>query len=424
MISKSSLAAVRVPMVLLAVLTIWMVFQLVPLPPSIWQALPERELIAELDRLNGLEGIWRPISYVPMRGWNAVSSLIVPISAALLLIALRAKAHTVFIILVGFGVIDAALGLVQITGGSGSGLYFYSPTNFGAPVGVFANENHSGVLSALTLLIIARTAMRGGKFNRTPGLNLGLAVAFLLVTLVALVSGSRAALGLTVVAYLVIGVMAYLHLKQPELSGSRAGRAAILVQRPRLVLLLGFLTVGAIFALLFQFDRAAGVEAAFSQDAFVDLRWRITPILTDMMSSFWLLGSGFGTFDAVYQIYEPTNFLVPAYVNQAHNDWAQWVIEGGLPAIVILGAFIIWIARSIRLLFARDPQATARCVFWMAVILFLTIASVVDYPLRTPAFQMVGIWLTIAFAADVQAHGRQERPTGRQFNRSKQLAEL
>jgi hypothetical protein len=52
--------------------------QMVPLPPSMWQALPGRELFAEAAAATGQAQPWRPWAIVPGAAFNAASSLVVP----------------------------------------------------------------------------------------------------------------------------------------------------------------------------------------------------------------------------------------------------------------------------------------------------------------------------------------------------------
>ena len=189
-LSKESLRPALAPMVMLGLATLWMAIQLVPLPPSLWHALPGREILVELDAMHGLEDTWRPIAWVPMRGWNALMSMVVPISAALLVLALRPNMRSLLLIIVAIGVVDAALGLLQILAGSESALYYYTHTNAGSPVGIFANENHSAVFSAMVLLVIARVGFSQNRPEHHRFLNIGLAIAFVIVTLAVLVSGS------------------------------------------------------------------------------------------------------------------------------------------------------------------------------------------------------------------------------------------
>ena len=124
-----------------------------------------------------------------------------------------------------------------------------------------------------------------------------------------------------------------------------------------------------------------------------------------MISQFWLLGTGFGSFEEVYHIFEPDRLLFPEYINQAHNDWAQLVIEGGLPAVAIGLVALAGLARG-SIAMARDPDMPGnRSVFWLAATSIVLSASLVDYPLRAPVFQLIVAWLALAFC-------RQWAPTG------------
>lgn len=399
-ISREKLGEARAPIALLALMALWTALQLVPLPPSIWHALPGRDITAELDALHGVDDTWRPISMVPMRGFNALFALVIPAAGALLVLALRPGIWAVFWAIAAFGVLDATLGLAQIASGRESPLYFYTHTNAGTPVGIFANENHSGVFSALILLVIARLGLDPRRPGRSRLSALALTAAYVLVLLALLVSSSRAALGVGAAALLASALMALLWSRRAELARAKSGGIALFARNPRIALAVSVAIVIALLFALMQSERVPGVIDTFDQNAFEDLRWRIVPILSEMMSRYWLLGTGFGTFDAMYLLYEPTAFMGPAYVNQAHNDWAQLVIEGGLPAVALVVAFAIWAMLAIRSLFARDPGALARCVFWCAIAAILAVASLFDYPLRTPTFQLVAAWLVIVLAIE------------------------
>ena len=155
-LNLAQLRDARILLVLLSSLALWMALQLVPLPPAIWQSLPGREAIVALDNAAGLGDMWRPLSFVPTRGWNSLASLVVPGAALLLALATGAKPRDLLILIGGLGVFDALLGLLQTITGRDSVLYLYAITNRGSPVGIFANENHSAVFSAISLLVIAR----------------------------------------------------------------------------------------------------------------------------------------------------------------------------------------------------------------------------------------------------------------------------
>lgn len=400
------LEAVReaaVPAILLGLLAAWMALQLVPLPPSLWHSLPERAVVAEIDELLGDPDRWRPLSLVPSRTINALASLVVPISALLLALAYRMAGFHLLILLAGAGVFDAVLGLGQVLTGLSSVLYFYEVTNRGSPVGILANENHAAVLSALTLLVIARLAIRTPTHGAPTWIRLASAPAYGTVLLAILVSGSRAGLSLAALALIVTALMVWSTSRQGKESDRRMRETYVPVRSPRLFLWAFVAAIALTIAAFVLLERTPAFEDIFARNAFEDLRARIWPTLAEMMSTFWVLGSGFGSFEEVYHIFEPTALLLPSYVNQAHNDWAQLVIEGGVPALALLVILLGWIVTTVARMGKADGSSTMLALFWMAILAILAAASIVDYPLRTPIFQALGVWLLVVLAQDRRA---------------------
>ena len=396
---------------LLGLLTLWMAIQLVPLPPAMWQGLPGREALVELDRLAGFEEAWRPISFVPSRGWNALASLVVPVAALLIALAMRANARMLLLIIVGIGLLDSVLGLLQVISGRSSPLYYYAVTNRGLPVGIFANENHSAVLSAIVLLVVARLAATSKSVKEPAWLRFSYPPIFVVVLLSALVSGSRAGLVMSVLALLVAAFIAWTSIAASRRRKGQGKLERWIATRPRSLLLIFLGVIGLLIAAFIGLERAPGFEDLFSQNAFEDLRWLLWPILEQLLGIHWLFGIGFGSFEEAYHVHEPTALLLPQYVNLAHNDWAQLVIEGGLPAIALLAVLFGWIAVSLGVQLGRTEHVLRDFVFWGAIVAILSAASIIDYPLRTPIFQMVGIWLLYTMVLE-----RFEQP---QLHRSK-----
>ena len=101
-------------------------------------------------------------------------------------------------------------------------------------------------------------------------------------------------------------------------------------------------------------------------------------------------GSGFGTFAAIYRLFEPPALLRPFHANHAHNEPLELVLEGGLPALLLILAVLGWLAARTVALWRAPPQdggaldlALARAA---TVAVWLLLAhSLVDYPLRTTA---------------------------------------
>ena len=385
---------------LLALFALLTALQLVPLPPSIWQSLPTRDVLLKLDLALGLENAWRPLTLSPIRTWNALGSLIVPLVGVILAISFGVTSRALLHLVSALGVLNAVLGLLQILGGRSSPFYLYEITNRGGAVGIFANENQAGIFAACTMLIITELGLRARLDPPATWPRLLYPAAFFLVLLTALVGGSRAGFASVLGALMVCFFMLIL---SPSVKKRRSATDPIrrwIDGHPRMFLLLPvlavFLTLGA-FLLL---DRSPAVGDLLAKDSFADLRWSIWPITLDMLKVHWLAGTGFGSFEQLYKIYEPSELLMPAYVNQAHNDWAQFIIEGGAPAVAILVALLAWMGVACTKLLASQRSRRAG-VFWISAFALIGFVSLIDYPLRTPTIQLVGVWLLLALSRDV-----------------------
>src|SRR5690606_31342127 len=87
---------------------------IVPLPPSVWTALPGRELLTQAAAVIGEEQPWRPLSISPGATINALSSLIVPVVILLLVAAFSRTEHwRTATMLLALIVASALLAIVQ-----------------------------------------------------------------------------------------------------------------------------------------------------------------------------------------------------------------------------------------------------------------------------------------------------------------------
>ena len=383
---------------LFALFAIWMLLQLIPVPAAIWHVLPGRDAVVNLDQLLGIEETWRPISMVPSRGWNALASLIVPLTALLLALSMRANARMLLLLVAVLGLADAALGLLQVIGGRNSFLYFYAITNRGSPVGILANENHSAVFSAIALLVIAYLGVTSREVKERLWLRLAYTPSFAIVLLAIVVSGSRAGIAMGSIALVVVCAMAWISMAASS-QDRKAGKVRIwLASHPKLLLAVFVAAIAALLAAFIGLDRASGFNDVFNQNAFEDLRWSLLPVLRQMAATYWGLGIGFGSFEEAYHIFEPTSLLLPLYVNQAHNDWLQLVIEGGLPAVLLLAIALVWVAVSLIRKMAAPRRDLSQILMFAFAFAIIAGASLVDYPLRAPVFQAVSVWLLLSLA--------------------------
>lgn len=390
--APGQLRAARAPLLVVLALMLLALLQLVPLPTALWTGLANRELVAEASRLLGMEQVGRPLSLDPNRTWNTFFALFVPL-ATIGLVALQAPAKQRLVVpaLMALSLLSVVLGLLQAVGGDG--LHLYAITHQDFPVGLFANRNHQAVMLLWLMLAVSWFAATANLGRISAGMAIGgaLAAIFVLFPLLVL-TGSRTALALSPVALLLSG---WLMFRAPATKAllRRAGqRAGLLLGAAVACLATPLLFV---FAVLATSGRQTALSRLFELDAAEDLRWQYMPALLRMVRDFLPLGAGFGSFEKVFNMYEPADMLFTRYVNLAHNDWLQVVMEGGLPGLAIMLAALGWFARACwRLWRSGQSGARAHAVFFAGSIVLWLAASVVDYPLRTPFAAMLVAALT------------------------------
>lgn len=407
--ARDELRAVRTPLFLLAILAIVEAAQLIPLPPALWTALPGRALFAGLADAAGFAQPWRPLSITPDLTLDALLGLAVP--AAMLLCAARLPDRGWFwllLILLALGVLSALVGLAQVATGARA-LYFYRVTNPDSAVGLFANRNHQAVFLALCFPLLATFALYPTEaIARSRRLAAAGLVGVLFVPLL-MVTGSRAGLALMLIGFGAIWLLwssgggAW---RAPRRAGKRRPRAAL---DPRVIGLL--VAVLVLIGVTIAMSRAVAVQRLFTQDLAQERRVALFEPMLAMLWSYFPAGAGFGGFADVFRIAEPFSNLNPRYMNHAHNDWLEFVFEGGLPALLLLLGFIAWYARASfgvwrRRRWGQQDRAAMIGRLGSVQVAMLSIASLADYPLRTPSLAAV-FALACAFLAAGQERGGQ-----------------
>lgn len=407
-IRSEHLAQIRWPSILLAALAATMVIQLVPLPPDTWSALPFREGINEIGGVFGIQDNWRPISLAPERTINALMSLVVPI-AALALFAIQdpRKHRSILLLLICMAIGSAALGIAQLSGPSEGILYTYRITNNGSAVGFLANRNHQAVFLATAAYIAVWFILTELRRERPKPIHLALSgAAILLGVVVVLVIGSRAGL----IALAISGIASVrLAMKAGIFKASKSRRGIPDIYR-KAIAGMGVLLVIVVLFVIFQ-SRSLSLDRLFDtigDGSTTDLRASLAPVLWRMMFDFMPFGSGFGSFEDVYRLFEPFDALTPRYVNQAHNDWAQFVIEGGIAGLSIILLFIFWFLQRMKQARSAAIHSSNRERAALAglVLIVLGMASIVDYPLRTPALAVYATLLIAIIESSVRSQIR------------------
>lgn len=371
--------ATRVAIGLAALMLVLPLFQLVPLAPEIWTRLPGRSDTRQLLELIGAPDQWLPLSLDPESTWRAGLALLPGFAAFLAVLALRtAERAWIVLLVIGFAVASAAVGALQAAGLQ----YFilFDSGHAGLATGLFTNRNHQ----ALFLNIAGLLAAASGRLRQRgqPGLPPLVCVGLVLLFAAGvLATGSR-----TGVALLLLSVPLALMALWPRELRSR-----------RIFVSAAGATAVAIMALATSAGETALARFASLDDArfayWVDVRLAI--------AEYWPVGSGFGTFATIYQRFESLAGVGPSYVNHAHNDFLELLVEGGLLALAVLVAAIaLLVFASVRLFrVAGGPAWTVLGQSSAVGLLIIVLHSVVDYPLRMVSLTtLFGILSALLFA--------------------------
>ena len=148
---------------------------------------------------------------------------------------------------------------------------------------------------------------------------------------------------------------------------------------------------------------ALPIGGAFTFTGGESERVALVPQLLGIARDFLPFGTGVGSFDQIYRSYETRDGLQFAYLNQAHNEYLQILIEFGIFGVAALVAGLIWYARRAWQAFRVEPESRTVNRQQRAaamVIVFVVVHSAGDYPLRTAGF---AVYFALLFALRSEA---------------------
>lgn len=350
--------------------------QLIPMPPAIWSALPGRQAVAAGYQLLGLPLPWLPLTLAPERALATVL-WILPAAAVLLgIIRWGAfRASWIAVVIVAVALVSIFVGAGQVADAD-SPLYFYRVTNYGVAVGFFANANHLATLMVVAIpfgvaLLLGRPSSRRETSDRRSGRMVMLVAVLGVLAVGLLINWSLAGIGLAVPVagaslLLVRWKKRKISLKWvvPGIAGLTLASVAVILLAP----------IG---------NNLTGDEARSSAVS------RQTSISTTLSAAVDYLpfGSGLGSFQEVYRSYEDPAAVERIFMNHAHSDLSEVLLELGIPGAILVVLFLIWwAARTMALWKAGgDVYGRAASIASGAILAH----SLVDYPLRTAAIAAV-----------------------------------
>jgi O-antigen ligase len=296
-------------------------------------------------------------------------AMLPPLAMLALILRLGAYRDTwLLIALLSATCISVGLGVLQLQSG-GNGPYLYPRANLGTASGLCANANHMATLLMIAIpFLVALGTRRWRRHSNSKDRTLTLTLTGAAAVVVLLGIATNHSFALMVIGAPVIGAAA-LQLIPP--GRVRLGRLAAMLS---ILFLAGAAALAAMVS--------SGMSA--SNQTSVTIRSEIWKHSGEAVSDHWLAGSGIGTFPALYPQYEDPATVARTYINHAHNDYLEILLEAGIPGGALLILFLIWWT-SRALSIWRSPHAAelarAACIASAAILLH----SLVDYPLRTAA---------------------------------------
>ncbi|NJC41275.1 O-antigen ligase [Brevundimonas alba] len=380
---------------LLAALAAIPLVQLIPLPAAVWTGLPGRDELVLALELAGLQPGWAPLSLTPDLTWASFLALTPP--AAVFLLALSSS-HTLNSRLIGIymaaAVVGVLLGAAQLASG-GERLYPWETTSAGSVTGFFANRNHLATLLLATLPFAAAfgaATLRHKSDDRRLALWFG---AFFMGLVVIGLAAIRSRAGVILFGPAVIASLLAAWIA--------AGRGR---PKPALIALAGGAAVAVAAVALFALPP---ILARFEVQSAPEGRFEGWPIVAAAAETHLPLGSGIGSFDAVFRSVEPLEQLDPTFFNHAHNEYLETWLEAGWPGALLILAFLVWYGRRLWSAWRAGPSRERDLQRAASIALLVMLAhSAVDYPLRTAT-------LACLFALCAAILEKAARPTEREL---------
>ncbi len=352
-------------------------YQLIPLPAGIWSNLPGRGDIAAGYRLLDMPLPTLSLSLDADRTIAAGLGLLPPLAMVLLTINASGRSRLAcFVTVAAVTSLSTLVGGLQLSGGPDSLFYFYDVTNDTSAVGFFANSNHLATMFLATLPCVAALAAQDEKSRRraAAGRRWGLLGLLLFLCFGLLLNHSLA--GLIMLVPVLLACFA-------------VWRYALVKTTPRWITLAGM----GVVAILLAFALLGPLGGRF-QEKTLSLHDPVTRRTTNMLTfeaavDHLPFGTGLGTFVPVYAGYEKPETISTTYVNHAHDDYAELLLETGIPGAALLAAWLLWYARRSRTVWSSEASAGVLARAGTVIIGVVLVHSLVDYPARTAAIEAI-----------------------------------
>jgi hypothetical protein len=301
--------------------------------------------------------------------WGALSGVFYLTWTVVQFQSSRRKFLTAFVC---FATAMAILCVMQLNTSHGKILWLID-TRYGDIYGTFQNKNNYCQFVELALPVALWGAMRQGWRSWWRALASGILYASVIG------AASRAGFALCTAELITIPVIGLAKLRKNRTRSAVTSTASILLVIP---------TIAATFTVAVGWRP---IWQRFQGNDPYAIRREYALGAIDMVKHRPFTGYGLGTFEYVYQRY--TTKDSPLVANHAHNDWAEFAAEGGVPFLLLIGIPF----------FGAMPSAIRRP--WALGLVATIMNAFVDYPFPRPA---VSGWM-FALLAMLYTTSRPER---------------
>lgn len=363
-----------VPLVCLLVVAL-PVIQLVPLPPSVWHALPGRDVEIASLALVGREEAWMPWSMAPNRTLAVLLAMIPPLAMMWFVGSLDERGRNGVLRAISIvALISVVLGAFQLAAPLDKVPSFYSYIHRGYVIGFQSSRNSE--VDVLLIGLLATTALFAGRDTRSRNQTSAMVIyaGMVLVLLSgAVLSGSRGGI-------LLIPATALFTLLIVQPGGFFARRT--------LIGICAIALVGVIAAWVLRDNAAIGkVAARFAQDR--DFRTELWTDTIYAIGQYWPFGGGMGSFVPLMTPVERLEVVDPTLPSRAHNDYLEILLEGGIFGVLVLAALAACLITMALKSWKSGSVTRAHSRFAFAAFFIIAAHSLVDYPMRSMSLTML-----------------------------------
>ncbi|MFH0933251.1 MAG: O-antigen ligase family protein [Nitrospirota bacterium] len=348
------------------VLSVYPVFQLIPLPFSIvTKTCPGIKEIVTLSP--DIIPVSHSISIYPFATETGLSHLLAYLmvfSVAVFGIQDEARLYRMLKALAVFGFMVAVFGIIQHAAGNGKIYWFRELTHGGSPFGPFVNRNHfAGFIGMIIPL-----SLGVGLMSRS--IEKKIMYAFFSITMAIALFFSLSRGG--IVSFFA-GMMVFVFVVFGKTYSMRKLVPVFLF----ILILASYLLYLGITPII---DRFLQTEVSNEQRL---LAWQgVLSAFTD----YPFFGSGLGTFQYIFKIYKPEGLYL--YWDHAHNDYLELLLEVGIVGAIIIAIFFFLGVKAIVNAPWKGKEVYLNAAF-LSSITTIAVHSVVDFNLHIPSNAIV-----------------------------------